>query len=156
MSNERAISNREADERIVAAEGLLGEHATMAIATADADGPWIARVFFVDDEPAPGRLDLCCAVAVGTDRARAVAANPSVAFFVGGDDPKRWATGRGVLRPVEDDADAAAIVKRLRDGSEHAATFLDRVAPTPVRINVERLVVTDLSTDPPVTEFTFA
>jgi hypothetical protein len=153
--DERKPTGTEADQRIEAAEGLLSEHATMVIASCTKGAPWIARVFFVDDEPSQGKLDLCCALVAGQERLKSVESGP-VAFFIGGDEPGRWATGSGVVEHVGDDDDQAAIIKRLRDTSWQAEEFLAVASPVPVRIHVERLTVTDLDASPPVAEFTFA
>lgn len=155
MADKRTPTGDEAQARIEAAEGLLGEHATMVIASCAQDAPWIARVFFVDDEPKQGSLDLCCALVASKDRLRSVQEG-TVAFFVGGDEPDRWATGTGTVEHITDEDDAGAIIKRLRDTSWQAEAFLDVAAPVPIRLHVERLTVTDLDATPPVTEFTFA
>lgn len=156
MSEQRPATGDEASARIEAAEGLLDAHATMVVSACLDGAPWIARVFFVEDEPRQGSLDMCCALVAGTERREGLRTNPRVAFFVGGDEPDRWATGTGVLRVIGDEADGAAILKRLRDVSSAAAAFLDAADPQPIRINVERLTVTDLDAEPPVTEFSFA
>jgi hypothetical protein len=82
--------------------------------------------------------------------------NPRVAFMVGGDQPDRWIQGVGLAETVTDDADAAAIMKRLEEKTPAAGDFLRGVPYVAVRIHVERMTLTDLTAPPPVTEFTFA
>lgn len=145
----------EQDARIVAAQQIFEDHSSMSIAMVVDGEPWAARVFFVDDEPDSGHLDLCC-VMIGAARRDAVARAPRTAFVVGGDEPTRWIQGIGTAEIVSDDADGAAVLKRLDEKTPSAGAFLRDKDTAAVRIHVERLKVTDLSASPPVTEFTFA
>jgi len=154
---DRTPSAGEADDRVEAMKGLFDRYHTMAIAAAaSADDPWVAKVFFVDDEPDAGRLDLCCAM-INTSRKLAMMRESGrVAFLVAGDHPDTWAQGTGRVEVVDDDADADAIMKRLEAKSPIAGPFLRMVPWTAVRIHVDRVKLTDIANSPPVTEFTFA
>lgn len=154
--NERAPTPEEASQRIEDAKAIFDAHATMAISTWQDGEPWLARVFFVEDEPDTGRLDMCSSVLVGSRKLAMLSANPRVAFLVGGDVPDRWIQGIGVAEAVHDDADGDAIRKRLSEKSEAAGPFLRSVASQAIRIHVERIKLTDVTSRPPVTEFTFA
>ncbi|MFN2613330.1 MAG: hypothetical protein ABR552_00750, partial [Actinomycetota bacterium] len=100
-----------------------------------------------------GHLDLCC-VLVG--KRQALSSSSRVAFVVAGEEPTRWITGVGSAEVLDDDADEAAVIKRLEEKTPSAGGFLRDQDAAAVRIHVERLKVTDLSAEPPVAEFTFA
>jgi hypothetical protein len=153
----RTPSAHEADERVGAIKSLFDSYHTMSIAAASGPkDPWIAKVFFVDDEPAAGKLDVCCALLDTSRKLGMMRETGRVAFVVAGDNPDRWAQGTGDVEIVQDDADADAIMKRLESKSPIAGPFL-RMAPwTAVRIHVDRLKYTDIASRPPVAEFTFA
>ena len=154
---ERAPSGDEADERIDALKALFDRYHTMAIAASSGTGdPWVAKVFFIEDEPAAGRLDICCALINTSRKLAMIRETGRVAFVVSGDHPDRWAQGTGAVEIVEDEADGSAMVKRLEGKSSMAGPFLRMVPWTAVRIHVERLKYTDITATPPVTEFTFA
>ena len=146
----------EADERVDAIKDLFDRYHTMSIAAASQGEPWIAKVFFVDDEPSSGRLDLCCALISTSRKFAMIKETRRVAFLVAGDHPDRWAQGTGDVELVEDDADADAIMKRLEAKSPAAGPFLRMVPWSAVRVRVDRMKLTDITTRPPVTEFTFA
>jgi nitroimidazol reductase NimA-like FMN-containing flavoprotein (pyridoxamine 5'-phosphate oxidase superfamily) len=152
----RRPTGDEASRLVEDATALLDAHDTMSLAVCGADGPWICKAFFVEDEPRPGSLDLCCSLVMGADLRGIVGTKPRVAFIVAGETPDRWVTGRGVAEQVSDDADSDAIVKRLTERIAAAGPFLHTVDHAAVRIHVERLTVTAPAADPPVTEFTFA
>lgn len=156
-TEERLPTFVEADQRIGAIKRLFDRYATMSIAAASgASDPWVAKVFFVEDEPAPGKLDICCAM-INTSRKLAMMRSAGrVAFVVAGDLPDSWAQGTGAVEMVDDEADADAIVKRLEGKSPPAGPFLKLVPWTAVRIHVDRLKYTDIATTPPITELTFA
>ncbi|HEX9712098.1 MAG TPA: hypothetical protein VGB52_06015 [Actinomycetota bacterium] len=156
MTVERSPTGAEAADRIQRAEGVLEANETMSVALCSADKPWIGKVFFIEDTPEPGRLDVCCAI-VGTDHNVALfSEGATVAFLAGGEEPDRWVQGSGYAEVVADDADALAIVKRLRDRSEAAARFLELLDARAVRIHVQRLTAVDLDADPPIAEFSFS
>jgi nitroimidazol reductase NimA-like FMN-containing flavoprotein (pyridoxamine 5'-phosphate oxidase superfamily) len=156
-SEERAPTAGEADERIEAVRSLFDRYHTMSIAAASSPSePWIAKVFFVDDEPGAGRMDICCAMINTSRKLAMMRGSGRVAFVVAGDHPDRWVQGTGGVEVVDDDADAEAIVKRLEGKSPTAGPFLRMVAWTAVRIHVDRLKYTDITGSPPVCEFTFA
>jgi hypothetical protein len=113
-------------------------------------------VFYVHDMQSGSRLDLCCALILGNRKAEHIVEEPRVAFVVGGETPDRWMQGRGRIERVQDAEDADAILERLCKRSESAAGFLDRVGWTAVRIRVETLRYTDVASDPPVAELSFA
>jgi hypothetical protein len=146
----------EAGARVERAKAILDENATMALAACEGGEPWAARVFFIEDEPDTGRFDMCCCIAVAGKTSAMLLPGARVAFVVGGDVPTRWIQGTGTAEPVEDDADAAAVLKRLHDKTADAEPFLARIDWRAVRIHVDRLRVTDLASQPPVTEFSFA
>jgi hypothetical protein len=148
------VSDNEATARIEAAKGIFDEHTTMCIALCDGGEPWAGMVFFVEDEPDAGHLDMCCMV-VGSSKLDSLR-DARVAVLVAGEQPSRWIQGVGTAEVVSDDADAAAVRKRLEDRTPAAAAFFDRAEATAVRIHIERLRATDLGAQPPVTEFTFA
>lgn len=154
---DRDASAVEADELVGAVKGLFDRYHTMAVAAASGPSdPWIAKVFFVEDEPDPGKMDICCAM-INTSRKLAMMRDTGrVAFVVAGDHPDRWAQGTGNVEIVEDDADADAIMKRLEIKSPVAGPFLRMVPWTAVRIHVDRLKFTDITGTPPVAELTFA
>lgn len=156
MARERAPTDSEASERIQVAKAILDDHATMSIAMVRAGEPWAAKVFFVEDEPEGGRLDLCCALLMTSRKRSLLQQSPRMAFVVAGDLPDRWIQGIGSAVVVEDDADAAAVMKRLEEKSPAAGPFLRAAGSTAVRIRVDLLKVTDLSATPPIAEFTFA
>jgi len=113
-------------------------------------------VFFVDDEPSPGKMDLCCAM-INTSRKLAMMRDSTrVAFCVAGDHPDAWAQGTGDVEIVDDGADSDAIMKRLEIKSPMAGPFLRMVPWTAVRIHVDRLKYTNLTATPPIAELTFA
>jgi hypothetical protein len=154
---DRAPDALEADSLVGAVKGLFDQYHTMSVAacTSPAD-PWIAKVFFVDDEPSPGKMDICCAM-INTSRKLAMMRESGrVAFVVAGDHPDRWAQGTGDVTFVDDTADADAIMKRLEAKSPIAGPFLRMVPWTAVRVHVDRLKYTDLTAKPPVAELTFA
>lgn len=152
---ERTPTRDEASERIEFAKVIFDRFATMSLAVAEGGEPWAGKVFFVEDEPAPGMLDLCCSVLVTSRKLDLLRANPRVAFVVAGDVPDSWIQGVGNASLVDDEADADAIIKRLEEKSEAAGPFLQRVRSTAVRIHVERMKLTDVTARPPITEFTF-
>lgn len=154
--DERAPTVAEADERIEAVKTLFDAYATMSVATADVGEPWVAKVFFVDDSPTPGALDLCTAMIVTSRKLSMLRTNPRIAFVVAGDTPDRWVQGTGIVDVLDDDVEADAIMKALETKSEAAGPFLRLVPWKPVRIHVRRLKYTDVSMRPPVAEFTFA
>lgn len=154
--NQRLPSDSEAAERTDALGAVFDAHASMAIATASDGEPWVAKVFFVDDEPAPGRLDLCCCLLLTSRKLANLQRDPRVAFLVAGDSPDRWVQGLGRAELVEDEADAEAIEKRLEAKSAAAGAFLGLVKWRAVRIHVERVKLTDVAMKPPVAEFSFA
>jgi hypothetical protein len=156
MKEDRIPNSDEASSRVEATKLLFDAHDTMSLAVSDAGEPWAAVVYFVDDEPSPGSLDMCCSILMSPQRRALFQTRPRVAFVVAGTEPDRWFQGVGSAEIVTDEADANAIVKRLADKAADAGPFLDRVGATPVRIHVDRLKVTDLDAEPPVTEFTFA
>lgn len=151
----REPTGAEASARIEAAKALLDAHATMSLAGCDGDRPWVTRVFFVEDEPASGSFDMCCTVIASTERLDAIRSHPRVSFIIAGDEPDRWVTGHGTAEVIADEAESAAVLKRLHDKAPSAGSFLDAVASTALRVHVERLRMTDLDADPPVAEFTF-
>lgn len=154
---ERVPTAGEADERVDAIKELFDRYHTMSIAAASRGGdPWVAKVFFIEDEPAAGRLDLCCALINTSHKLAMIRETGRIAFVVAGDHPDRWAQGTGTAELVEDDADGDAIMKRLEAKSPAAGPFLRMVSWTAVRIHVDRLKLTDITTRPPITEFTFA
>lgn len=154
---DREPTEGEAGERVDAIKDLFDRYHTMSIAAASGSGdPWVAKVFFVEDEPTPGRLDLCCALINTSRKLAMIKETRRIAFVVAGDHPDRWAQGTGDVDLVEDDADADAIMKRLEGKSPAAGPFLRMVDWTAVRVHVDRLKLTDIATRPPVTEFTFA
>lgn len=152
----RPPTDSEAAERTDALCGVFDAYSSMAIATVSDGAPWVAKVFFVDDEPAPGRLDLCCCLLLTSRKLANLRRDPRVAFLVAGDVPDRWVQGVGRAEVVEESADAEAIVKRLEAKSPAAGPFLGRVTWRAVRIHVERAKLTDVSMQPPVAEFSFA
>ena len=154
---DRAPTAGEAVDRVAAIKNLFDLYHTMSIAAASGPAdPWIAKVFFVEDEPDSGKLDICCALLNASRKFGMMRESRRVAFVVAGDNPDRWAQGTGDVEIVDDDADGDAIMKRLESKSPMAGPFL-RMAPwTAVRIHVDRLKYTDLTSRPPVTEFTFA
>lgn len=149
------VSEHEASIRIEAAKAIFDEHQTMVVAACDGGEPWAAMVFFVEDEPDAGRLDMCCML-VGGGRLEMVRAGARVAVLLAGEEPSRWIQGTGTAEVVSDEADAAAVRKRLEERSPAAGSFFGRSDVTAVRIHIQRLRVTDLGAAPPVTEFTFA
>jgi nitroimidazol reductase NimA-like FMN-containing flavoprotein (pyridoxamine 5'-phosphate oxidase superfamily) len=155
--DERAADATEADVLVGAVKGLFDQYHTMSIAAATSPSdPWIAKVFFVDDEPSPGKMDICCAL-INTSRKLAMMRESlRVAFVVAGDHPDRWAQGTGDVEIVDDDADSDAIMKRLEAKSPIAGPFLRMVPWTAVRVHVDRLKYTDITGVPPVAELTFA
>ncbi|MGH2783641.1 MAG: pyridoxamine 5'-phosphate oxidase family protein [Actinomycetota bacterium] len=155
-AEDRAPTAGEADERVDAIKDLFDRYHTMSIAAASHGEPWIAKVFFVEDEPAAGRLDLCLALIKTSRKLAMIRETGRVAFVVAGDHPDRWAQGTGQAELVEDDADGDAIMKRLEAKSPAAGPFLRMVPWTAVRVHVDRMKLTDITTRPPVTEFTFA
>ncbi|MCI0345410.1 MAG: pyridoxamine 5'-phosphate oxidase family protein, partial [Chloroflexi bacterium] len=129
MKAEETIEDREptegeADERVDAIKDLFDRYHTMSVAAASGGEPWIAKVFFVDDEPSAGRLDLCCALIKTSRKLAMIKETMRVAFVVAGDHPDRWAQGTGNVELVTDDADADAIMKRLEGKSPAAGPFL--------------------------------
>jgi nitroimidazol reductase NimA-like FMN-containing flavoprotein (pyridoxamine 5'-phosphate oxidase superfamily) len=153
---ERAPSAVETRDRIDVAEDIFAEHPTMSVALNDDGAPWIAKVFFVDDEPHPGAFDLCCSLLLSSRKMDIITRAPQVAFVVAGELPDRWIQGTGRAEIVTDEADAAAIAKRLEEKSAAAGPFLSKMPCTAVRIHIERMKLTDLRLQPPITEFTFA
>lgn len=156
MSEQRSPSDPEALQRIEDVERLFETNDTLSVALCEAGKPWIGKVFFVEDEPEPGRLDLCCSIVATAHNVDAFSAGAQVAFLAGGDEPDRWVQGSGVTELLDDDADTDAVFKRLRDKSPAGARFLDRLAARAVRIHVQRLRIVDLDADPPIAEFTFS
>lgn len=154
--SDRPATSGEAGERVEAFKDLFDRYHTMAIAAGPGDrDPWIAKVFFVEDEPAAGKLDLCCALIDTSRNLAMMRTSGRAAFAVGGDHPDRWAQGTGNVDIVDDAADSRAIMTRLEAKSPAAGPFLRLVPWTAVRIHVDRLKLTDITTRPPVTEFTF-
>jgi len=156
VMTELTPDSAEATERIETATWLFDAHDTVAIAGCDGGEPWIVRAFFVEDEPRGGSLDICVSLLIGAERRAALASYPRVAFIVAGEVPDRWVNGIGTAEAVDDDADAEAILKRLAEKAPASEPFLSGADTTAIRVHVERLKVTDLGADPPVTEFTFA
>ena len=157
IEQDRAPTAGEADERIAAIKSLFDLYHTMSIAAASGPGdPWIAKVFFVEDEPEAGKLDICCALLNASRKFSMMRESRRVAFVVAGDNPDKWAQGTGSVELVEDEAGSAAIMKRLEAKSPMAGPFLSFAPWTAVRIHVDRLKYTDIMTRPPITEFTFA
>lgn len=152
---DRAPTTVETGDRVRVAEEIFDDHPTMTIAMSDEGAPWIAKVFFVDDEPKPGSFDLCCSILLTSRKMEILRAHPTVAFVVAGEVPDRWIQGTGRAEIVTDDADAAAITKRLEEKSDAAGPFLSKMPCTAVRIHIERMKLTDLRGKPPVAEFTF-
>jgi len=153
---DRAVDTGTAAPWVDAVQSLFEQNATLALATIEDGAPWTGRVFFVHDMQSGSRLDLCCAMILGARKSDRVAHDPRVAFVVGGDVPDRWVQGWGRIERVEDGLDADAIVDRLCRRSDEAASFLDRVPWTAVRIRVETLRYTDVASDPPIAELSFA
>lgn len=153
---EREPTVLEADQRIEAVRSLFDSYATASIATSEAGDPWVAKVFFVDDSPEPGSLDLCAAMIITSRKLAILRTNPRVAFVVAGDTPDRWVQGTGTADVLDDEAEAEAIRKALEAKSTAAGPFLRLVRWKPVRIHVRRLKYTDVSMRPPVAEFTFS
>jgi hypothetical protein len=154
---DRDATAGEADECVGAVRSLFDRYHTMSVAAASGPSdPWIAKVFFVDDEPSPGRMDLCCAMINTSRKLAMMRVSARVAFVVAGDHPDAWAQGTGDVEVVDDDADSDAIMKRLEAKSPLAGPFLRMVPWTAVRIHVDRLKYTDLTGTPPVAELTFA
>jgi len=154
---DRAPSASETDRLVGAVKGLFDQYHTMSVAAATSPrDPWIAKVFFVDDEPDPGRMDICCAMINTSRKLAMMRESMRVAFVVAGDHPDRWAQGTGDVEIVDDDADSDAIMKRLEAKSPIAGPFLRMVPWTAVRVHVDRLKYTDLTGTPPVAELTFA
>jgi len=147
----------EAGELVGNVKSLFDRYHTLAVAAASGPSdPWIAKVFFVDDEPSPGKMDICCAM-INTSRKLAMMRESArVAFVVAGDHPDAWAQGTGHVELVDDDGDADAIMKRLETKSPMAGPFLRMIPWTAVRIHVDRLKYTNLTGTPPVAELTFA
>ena len=154
---ERAASAVEADELSGAVKALFDRYHTMSVAACTSPkDPWIAKVFFVDDEPAPGKMDICCAMINSSRKLGMMRETGRVAFVVAGDHPDAWAQGTGDVELVDDQADADAIMKRLEAKSPIAGPFLRMVPWTAVRLHVDRLKYTSLTGTPPVAELTFA
>jgi nitroimidazol reductase NimA-like FMN-containing flavoprotein (pyridoxamine 5'-phosphate oxidase superfamily) len=155
-SEPRPASAGEATHRTDILKSVLDDYATMSIATAVAEQPWVAKVFFVDDEPTQGCLDLCCALIMTSRKLANLRSNPRVAFLVAGDSPDRWVQGTGRADVIEEQSEAEAIVKRLEARVPQAGAFLQLVPWTAVRIHVETAKLTDITMAPPVAEFSFA
>ena len=153
----RDATDGEAGAFVGAVKDLFDRYHTMAVAAASGPSdPWIAKVFFVEDEPAPGKMDICCAM-INTSRKLAMMRETlRAAFLVAGDHPDAWAQGTGSVELVGDDADADAIMKRLEAKSPMAGPFLRMVPWTAVRVHVDRLKFTDITARPPIAELTFA
>lgn len=154
-ATDRIPTGAEADERIDAVKALFDAYQTMSIATSDEGEPWAAKVFFVDDTPAPGRLDLCIALIVTSRKLAILKRNPRLAFVVAGDTPDRWVQGTGDVELVDDDAEGSLIGKALAAKSAPAGPFLGLVPWKALRVHVRRLKYTDVTMRPPVAEFTF-
>jgi hypothetical protein len=154
---DRAATSSEADDLVASVKNLFDMYHTMSIAAASGPrDPWIAKVFFVDDEPSPGKMDVCCAL-INTSRKFAMMRETGrIAFVVAGDHPDRWVQGTGDVEVVEDQADGDAIMKRLEAKSPMAGPFLRMVPWTAVRIHVDRMKFTDIAARPPIAELTFA
>jgi hypothetical protein len=154
---DRAATSSEADDLVASVKNLFDMYHTMSIAAASGPrDPWIAKVFFVDDEPSPGKMDVCCAL-INTSRKFAMMRETGrIAFVVAGDHPDRWVQGTGDVEVVEDQADGDAIMKRLEAKSPMAGPFLRMVPWTAVRIHVDRMKFTDITARPPIAELTFA
>lgn len=155
MASDRTPSEVEASERVEAAKRIFDDHTTMSIAMNREGEPWVGKVFFVEDEPSSGRLDICCALVLDASKLEMAQRSPRASFIVAGDVPDRWIQGSGTVEIIVDAVDSTEILDCLRRRAETAASFLDRFSSTPVRVHVDRLRVTDLTTTPPVTEFTF-
>src|SRR6266545_2054935 len=110
-------------ERVQAAKAMFDDFATMSIAACEGSDPWVGKAFFVEDEPGHRRLDMCCCL-IAAKTVAMLERNPRVAFMVGGDQPDRWIQGIGVAETVTDDADADAILKRLKEKTPAAGEFL--------------------------------
>jgi len=156
MTEQREPTRPEAEQRIEDLERLFEANQTMSVAICDGDRPWIGKVFFVEDEPAQGKLDLCCSILATEHTVGVFSTGATVAFLVGGDEPDRWVQGSGVAEVLTDEADADAVFKRVREKSVAGARFLDRLSARAVRVHVERLRVVDLDEDPPIAELTFS
>jgi len=154
--DQRTPSGDEAAARIERAEAIFAGHEIITMAACVDGEPWVAKAYFVEDEPASGRLDICCGLLMSPGRRDSLVKTPRVAFMVGGDVPDRWISGLGTAELLDDDADVAAVLKRVSEKAQQAGPFLETGEPIALRIHVERLKVTDLSAEPPVAEFTFA
>jgi nitroimidazol reductase NimA-like FMN-containing flavoprotein (pyridoxamine 5'-phosphate oxidase superfamily) len=154
-TTERIPTSAEADERIDAVRALFDSYQTMSIATSDDGAPWAAKVFFVDDMPSPGRLDLCIALIVTSRKLAILQRNPRLAFVVAGDMPDRWVQGTGEVSTITDDAESSSIGKALAAKSPAAGPFLGLVPWKAMRVHVGRLKYTDITMSPPVAEFVF-
>jgi hypothetical protein len=154
---DRAADASEAEELIGAVKALFDRYHTMSVAACTSPkDPWIAKVFFIEDEPAAGKLDICCALINTSRKLGMMRESGRIAFVVAGDHPDQWAQGTGDVEFVEDQADADAIMKRLEAKSAIAGPFLRMVPWTAVRVHVDHLKFTDLTGRPPVAELTFA
>ncbi len=151
----REPTDAEAGQRIRAVRSLFDRHATMALSAVSDGEPWIAKVFFVDDEPAPGRMDLCAGILATSGKLAMLRAHPRAAFLVASDTPDRWAQGVGDAQVIDDQGEADMVAKALFDKCDAAQPFLSRVDWRAVRLHVRRLKYTDVLLRPPVAEFRF-
>src|ERR1041385_2647504 len=92
----RDATDGEAGEFVGAVKDLFDRYHTVAVAAASGPSdPWIAKVFFVEDEPSPGKMDICCAM-INTSRKLAMMRETlRAAFLVAGDHPDARAHGSG-------------------------------------------------------------
>ena len=122
---------------------LLWEHTTLVMATARADRPWIASVFYAPEEH-DGGLQLVCALLATSRKLANLRANPHAAVYVGPREPTRWLQAAGAAA-VLDAAAAGDALARLTAHAPAARIFIDRVPVVPVILTIESVRLTDLT-----------
>jgi hypothetical protein len=137
---DRAATSSEADDLVASVKNLFDMYHTMSIAAASGPrDPWIAKVFFVDDEPSPGKMDVCCAL-INTSRKFAMMRETGrIAFVVAGDHRDHETAGGqvadGRALPADGPLDGGAHPRRPDEVHRHHRPAADRRAHLCLRLS---------------------
>ena len=137
------LANDDADDPVLQrALWSLRAYDTMALATAGADGPHVAGIYFAPEMEDAG-IRLIIATLGDTLLHRSLQHDPHVAFLCSPGTASRWVQGTGVAELIDDPLRHADLHERLMAHAPGARAYVERFPMVPALIAVRRLKIVD-------------
>ena len=137
------LANDDADEPLLQrALWSLRAYDTMALATAGADGPQVAGIYFAPEMDGGG-IRLIIATLGDTVLHRSLQHDPHVAFLCSSGTASRWVQGTGVAELIDDPMRHADLHERLMAHAPGVRVYVERFPMVPALISVRRLKIVD-------------